>query len=115
VTYGGQLGQYTKIGNLVTVSASIDLTSKGTGGVGRPEIAGLPFTVGGASNSRPGAAMFWILYAFSAGNTMLYGFPSGATTKITMYECGNNTTWTDAAWANVNNSSTFRFYGSYFV
>lgn len=44
ITYGTQAGYYTKIGNIVTVSGKIVLTSKGTS-TGRARIYGLPFTL----------------------------------------------------------------------
>ena len=46
-TYGGQVGTYTKIGNLVEVNFSLNITSIGSGSTS--QISGLPFTPGGAS------------------------------------------------------------------
>ena len=46
-TYAGQVGTYTKIGNLVEVNFAINITSIGTGSTS--QISGLPFTPGGGS------------------------------------------------------------------
>jgi len=42
--YGTQLGKYTKVGNLVTVSALIDITSVSSQGSGENRVTGLPYT-----------------------------------------------------------------------
>ena len=44
ITYGQNTGYYTKIGNLVTISGVLVLTSKGTS-TGQALVTGLPFTV----------------------------------------------------------------------
>jgi len=46
-TYAGQVGTYTKIGNLVEVNFALNITSIGTGSTS--QISGLPFTPGGSS------------------------------------------------------------------
>src|SRR6185437_15340438 len=46
ITYGTQLGTYTKIGRLVEATLRITLTSKGTS-TGGAAIGGLPFTIAG--------------------------------------------------------------------
>jgi hypothetical protein len=46
-TYSGQVGTYTKIGNLVEVNFSLNITSIGSGSTS--QISGLPFTPGGLS------------------------------------------------------------------
>jgi hypothetical protein len=46
-TYGGQVGTYTKIGNLVEVNFALNITSIGSGSTS--QISGLPFTPAGTS------------------------------------------------------------------
>jgi hypothetical protein len=41
--YGTQLGKYTKVGNLVTISALIDITSVSSQGTGENRVTGLPY------------------------------------------------------------------------
>jgi hypothetical protein len=113
VTYAEQVGAYTKIGNLVTYSYSCGLSSKGTGGVGRPEVAGLPFSQGALG--RPGGLAFFGSYAnvTLSDNIQLYGFNTG--TNVTYYEIGEALSFSDAAWSAVGNASYIRQTGHYYV
>jgi hypothetical protein len=53
VTYGGQIGRYTKIGRAVSIEISLTLSSTGTGGSGFAAIAGLPFATANISGNFP--------------------------------------------------------------
>jgi len=56
VTYVARAGKYTKIGNQVTVTGVIELSSKGAQS-GIAQITGLPFTVFNASSNFAGASL----------------------------------------------------------
>ena len=64
-TYTTQIGQYTKIGNLVTVTISLTWTAHT--GTGQIRIAGLPFSAR-AAGGNPAAAIVSDSLAMTAGN-----------------------------------------------
>jgi hypothetical protein len=81
VTYGTGGAAYTRIGNLVTCTAYIVLTSKGSS-AGNLEIGGLPYTVASGAN-----------YSFGAVGTLgvtfsgsIYGLIFPATNFVRIYE-----------------------------
>lgn len=68
IAYGTQVGKYTKIGNAVTISARMVLTSKGSA-TGSASVGGLPFAVGNS----PAGIDYIFLVLFDAMNTSLAG------------------------------------------
>lgn len=64
VTYSSQTGFYTKVGNLVTLSCYILMTSKGSS-TGTARITGLPFTVATNSAAYAAPALFFTNLTFS--------------------------------------------------
>jgi hypothetical protein len=64
VAYSSQVGKYTKIGNMVTASCYITLTSKGTS-TGTASITGLPFTSSAAANSYTTASLWFSSVSFA--------------------------------------------------
>jgi len=76
MTYSGQLGNYTKIGNVVYVQFRINLSNKGSS-TGTAALSGLPFTAGGTYSQT------YIIHdntaGFSAGFGMYWAVENGAT------------------------------------
>ena len=87
ITYSLQSGIYTKVGDLVTVLARINLSSKGTS-VGIVAIAGLPFTVSSTVIPVPSFRPHLVTFA-----DMLIGYANG--TNIYLEEITNAGSITD--------------------
>jgi hypothetical protein len=68
ITYGGQVGRYVKIGNLVTVDISLVLATK-TSIVGNVIITGVPYT----AHTTPNTAVTWGYWSNLAANWMSVG------------------------------------------
>jgi hypothetical protein len=64
ITYANFLGYYTKIGNVVTVSAYINISSKGSA-TGAARITGLPFTCVNDTAAYAAPAFFFSNLTFS--------------------------------------------------
>jgi hypothetical protein len=62
-TYNSQIGRYTKIGRLVTVTCRIYINALGTGST--TTMSGLPFTVGASGLNNAGSVGFFINLATS--------------------------------------------------
>jgi hypothetical protein len=116
ITYGAQVGRYTRIGDTVTVQMSIVLTNKGID-IGAAVITGLPF----GSSSIPGVfTTSWSLINFAAAipppiNTYITGTTVSATTidlMIASADGAASAVLTDASFAN---TSTINISGTYFV
>jgi hypothetical protein len=107
VTYTGRNGQYTRIGNQVTFSVYINLSSKGSS-LGAATVTGLPFTIDSSfplvvslrlnDSATIGAGMVNALCT-SGTSVLLYGTVAGTSSALT-----------DAA---INNASTIQISGTY--
>lgn len=75
ISYSLQSGQYTKIGNVVTVYIAIIAASVSSAGSGNTTITGLPFSNSGVNYSAPGA----IGYNDAGVNTLSGSWLSSAT------------------------------------
>ena len=64
ITYSANTGYYTKIGNIVTVSGFLVLTSKGTS-TGNAVITGLPFTVVNNNAGQVAVALYFDKITFA--------------------------------------------------
>jgi hypothetical protein len=108
VTYARQIGRYTKVGNVVTIIFTADLTSKGTGGSNQVSITGLPFA--SASNGVSMLPNFTILVDnLSADLRQIYGQIVSNDTTIGLIASGGSTgSHTGLTWANLSNSSVLR-------
>jgi hypothetical protein len=98
ITYNSQSGNYTKIGNMVRVFATIGLTNKGSAS-GIVQMTGLPFTCIDAGN--PAAAIYGNLSGISSE---IIPYLSGTTVN---YEVINTGVQSALLNTNVNNSSSF--------
>jgi len=81
-TYTTQLGQYVRIGNLVTVSGVVEINSVGTIGTGRATIAGLPFA-SGATHSYSGTIGYYVNAGASIIAPSVHIVPSFTSLRIT--------------------------------
>jgi hypothetical protein len=118
VNYDGQSGWYTKIGRQVTVQGWIGFTTY-TGGSGVFAIDGLPFTVTNFSNLYyPMSAVLTEKVNFSAGYTvpLLRGVQN--TTRMYMYQCGDDVSWGTIDITGVPSGATGKYVAfslTYFV
>lgn len=109
ITYGTNNGGYTKVGDLVTVTGLIVLTSKGAQ-VGAVLITGLPFSSANTAGGYGAAAL-------RVANITYLGTPSGYIDPNTAFLRLNQTTEAGVASAladtNLTNTSTFNITFSY--
>jgi hypothetical protein len=101
VTYNSQVAKYTKIGDMVTASGYIALTSKGTS-VGAATVTGLPFASQNLSNLNTNATLW--LSAISYADTP-QGYNAKNKTTIALSEVNNAGTVSTLTDANFINGS----------
>lgn len=113
VTYGSQIGNYTRIGRVVFIRIQLILSSKGAGGVGSARIGGLPFSILGA-----GAAAVMSCSVsnvdLAAGFSWLSARPQVAGTNISLPQAGDNIAEVALPWSQCNDNSEFYISGFYF-
>ena len=111
ITYGNQLGTYTKIGRKVTVTGFFSLTSKGTS-PGQAVITGLPFTIGSTSGfyAPPTLRINAITYT---GSFMALGNINDTT--LGMEQVTEGGSLSDILNTNFSNSSSIILSFTYFV
>lgn len=107
ITYTTQLGKYTRVGNVVTYTIQINLSSKGSS-TGSMQISGLPYTsISGITQSaNPGFAT-GIVTATSIGGWITTG---SSVIQLQNSQVNYSATLTDA---NVSNTTVMYFTGSY--
>ena len=113
ITYssGRQLGQYTKIGDVVHIYMHIQLTSKGSS-TGQVTITGLPFTVKNSGHHYI-PAKTWIQLMAGLNETPTFRFVTGQT-QMDVYQMSSNS-YSVISNSNVTNSTAFQIAGHYFV
>jgi hypothetical protein len=106
VTYSGRTGKYTKIGNMVSVFMSVQLSNKGssTGGV---QFTGFPFACVNTGN--PVSAIYGTLTSISS---QMVPYISNTTLTLEQMNTGSQSPVTNT---QVTNSSTFYFNMTYQV
>jgi hypothetical protein len=110
ITYGGTtLGRYTKIGNVVTVTGMLVLTSKGSS-TGPAQIGGLPFTA--ANDSIYGSATVGYASGFSSVTGAVLALVAPNTTKLAIYQSANGSA-SGLTNAHFSNTSSVYFTASY--
>ena len=82
-TYTTQIGRYTKVGRLVTVSVSLAWTNV-VGGTGGLQFGGLPFTSANTAGSYDGISIAYVSNIASTAGTVLYGLVEFGSTVVTM-------------------------------
>jgi hypothetical protein len=115
LSYAGQTGKYTKIGNLVWVYGTLYTTSSFTGGSGLVSFSGLPFTVGTS-----GIGVVYVLdnSGVFVQPTALPTMVVGSGTTAVIYKDGStaNPSFTTSNLVNQNsNGNYFQFSLTYIV
>ena len=95
ITYTTRTGTYVRIGSLVYVNFSIDLTSKGSA-TGNATITGLPFDAG--TDADGVSIRFFTNLASIAGNP--FGYIGGTAITLAMSSSTSRVILTDANFAN---------------
>lgn len=109
ITYNNQVGWYTKIGRLVSVSAHVSLTSKGSS-VGNATIEGLPFTASAGKHSTLSGRMVTITFA-----NVFQGYAAGGTTSIKLEELTEAGVRTEINNTNFADTSSVIFSATYII
>lgn len=110
ITYGATtLGRYTKVGNLVTVSGMLVLTSKGSS-TGPAQIGGLPFTA--ANDSIYASAAVGYAAGFASVSGAVLGLVTPNTTKIGLYQSASGA-GSGLTNSHFSNTSAVYFSASY--
>jgi hypothetical protein len=108
VTYNGRVGRFVKIGKMVQVEISIELSNKGTGGSGGAYIGNLPFTSATVGGHFPNFGI-GLAPVTAAVTGQVTGQINTNDNKITLV---NNTNTTGAlsamAYSSITNSTCFR-------
>lgn len=112
VTYGSQVGRYTRIGERVFFNLQIVLTSKGSS-TGTIAITGLPYT----SNSNNVSPCSIRLNAVTAGlaDVMLYGMVGSSTSSVQLAKSDGSTSLTVLTDADIAGTANIYISGHYEV
>ena len=112
VTYGSQVGRYTRIGERVFFNLQIVLTSKGSS-TGTIAITGLPYT----SNSNNVSPCSIRLNAVTAGlaDVMLYGIVGSSTSSVQLAKSDGSTSLTVLTDADIAGTADIYISGHYEV
>jgi len=112
ITYSGQSGRYTKVGNLVTVSFNLAWSARsGTGGV---SITGLPFNISNTMTSYRGGGSLGTQAGLdtSGGKQVILGVDAGQTALHFRF-INDNATWTSVAIQSCNAGGEVQGTASY--
>ncbi len=106
-SYGGQGGNYVKIGDRVFIDANTSLSNKGTI-TGNVVVSGLPFTSKNGFGFRASASHSYIYdWSLSSGETMLNSvmYDNSAVVSLGESDVTGNEAWVALTTSQVNNSS----------
>jgi hypothetical protein len=109
ITYNTQVGQYTRIGNLVTIFCDIELTSKGTS-VGAARITPMPFQPLDGSTAAAGE---WAIINLTANYTNVTLSLNSASVTININQVGDNVAAVNLTNVEFANNSTIKFFATY--
>tara|TARA_R110000772_G_scaffold31234_4_gene77202 strand:- start:54 stop:824 length:771 start_codon:yes stop_codon:yes gene_type:complete len=99
IVYSDQLGRYTKVGNLVTASCYVKMTSKGSS-VGISAVGGLPFPSLSTARTFTNGSL-WMEFVTFADYPQGYANPAGTTVNIDeLSAAGATSPITNADFAN---------------
>ena len=110
LTYAAQVGRYTRVGRLVTVTAYVNISNKGSS-AGDMTISGLPFANANVTNNYIRAVICTTAGAGVAGGTYLQIAPN-ATSGTVFLNAGVQTAVTNVT---VNTAFDVSFTFTYFV
>lgn len=89
--YTAQGGHFTKIGNLVTCTFQLQISSTSVASVGNAQIAGLPFASDSASTNRAALSIgTYSLFNLDSGKTQLTALVIASGTDILLQQGGDN-------------------------
>ncbi|MFP3859266.1 MAG: hypothetical protein ACLFUW_00440 [Bacteroidales bacterium] len=111
ITYASQIGVYTRVGNVVYVRCSFQLSDKGSSS-GTATIENLPFTVSSAGAFSIGRRSNII---YISGYDHIFGQLITTTTSITLRMDGDNLTTMNLSDSEFNNDTLMSFQAFYFV
>jgi hypothetical protein len=105
---GSYTGNYTKIGNVVTVHIQVNLSARsGNDGI----TIALPFIVAG---SRGGLSIGMITSAtFISSSSIVYAQMDGGFTVVNLRASNNGTSWTPFTPSSISTNTEFQISGSY--
>lgn len=109
-TYSVQQGRYTKVGNMVYVTAV--MTWSAHTGTGNMRLSGLPFTVLSVASLEPPLSILASQVALTANNVLGATFRQGATyAEVLQYPTGGG----GLADVPIDTAATIRYAGSFLV
>jgi hypothetical protein len=111
ITYTDRTGAYTKIGNKVTVTGAIVLSSKGSA-TGSARLTGLPFTV---FNNLKNFSAISLWYSGVSFVGQFQGYGEVNTTRVPLEQINESGTASSLADTNFANTSSIIIQLTYFV
>lgn len=117
-TYATQFGRYVRVGNMVTVTALIVMSAKDGATAGNIQIGGLPFISRNVAALRGAAdigfTQNWDLDV-AGGFYTLSGLILNNSTKIQMWQGGDNVVGKRVVAANIGNATAIQLNATYFI
>lgn len=108
ITYANQTGEYVRIGNIVYITASITLSSKGTN-IGNVEMVGLPFS---RSSGLAYLQTYQVNTNVDVSQNVLYAI---ATSTGTLLKERVSNTFSNVTNTDLNDNSRFYINGFYYI
>jgi len=105
ITYTVQTGSYVRIGNVVFVRVSFQLSSSGSA-TGNATITGFPFTFRTGGGSQTSAVGQWNAVNLSTNYTQVIFNCNDGTSTIRLYECGDNVSFISTTHADYTTNSS---------
>jgi len=103
VTYDAQHGKYTKIGNLVTATFYIDLSSKGSSS-GQITFGGLPYGSGTTNNAYRGSGSLAFIHYSDINDQLFVRMGGSGSAGFNMPRGNHNSTSVNLAYADIQDS-----------
>jgi hypothetical protein len=113
VTYTTQVGTYTKVGRLITISCYVVLSNKGSS-VGTPGISGLPFSSANITNNFTTSGSVWMLSASSLSGSLTMILPPNSSNLSLRAITGTGENFTISN-SNFGNTTAIVVSASYFT
>jgi hypothetical protein len=108
VSYGTQVGKYTKIGNVVNIFVYITWSTY-TGGSGAIQISGLPFTsIGAVNGGYNNGSTQMSNVGMNAGYTWASVRTAPSQTLVDLQQQGSSNSWTTISFSNITSSATVK-------
>jgi hypothetical protein len=114
ITYSNQYGKYYRVGNLVTFSIYIALTSKGSS-TGSATVTGLPFLSFNDGAEYDYTMPAWGGMTVATATSLIADLPANSATLSLFFLVATTGAITALADTNFSDTTTFKISGSYFV